>query len=213
MLSRPFTRAVVAVFAALVASTSAPTALGGTAHLILDSTPGSYIGQGMDWDITDTNAMAFSVYPSYNLPDGQWTNLEISVSQSPTVFASTTFSTHMLGIPIQVGTYNNAERFPFEDPGHPGLDVTFYDEGSNVLTGSFIITNATFYKDGLGDYQLATFAATYDQISDNNTSHVTGSITYLANGFSFVPEPSSAVLLGIAGVAGLGVAGLRRRAA
>ena len=189
------------------------TAWGGTAHLILDSAPGSYIGQGKDWDITDTNATAYSVYPSYNLPDGQWTNLDISVSQSSTVYASTTFSTHMLGIPIQPGTYENAERFPFEDPGHPGLDVTFYDEGSNTLTGFFVITDATFYKDSSGNYQLATFAATYDQTSDNDTSHVTGSITYLATGFGFVPEPSSAVLLGIASVIGLGVARLRQRRA
>jgi hypothetical protein len=127
LVPRPF----LAILAAVVVLEIAPTASGGTAHLILDSDPGSYIGQGMNWDITDTNAMAFSDYPSYNLPDGEWTNLEIEVFQSGTVYAATTFSTHMLGIPIQPGMYDNAERFPFEAAGNPGLDVTFFDEGSD----------------------------------------------------------------------------------
>lgn len=203
-------RAIAVLFAALVASTSAPAAFGGYAHLILDSAPGSYIGQGKDYDIIDPNATAGPVYPSYNLPDGELTNVEFSVFQSATVFASVTFSTHMLGIPLQVGQYNDAERFPFEASGHPGLDVTFYDEGSNMLTGSFDITTATFYKDAMGVYHVETFAATFDQVSDNDTSHVTGSIFFTASG---VPEPSSAVLLGFAGVAGLGVTWLRRRRA
>ena len=81
--------------------------------------------------------------------------------------------------------------------------MTFYDEATR-LTGSFVITDATFYKDGLGNYQLGSFSATYDQTSATSTSHVSGSINYTASGFA-VPEPSSAMLLGVAGVVGMGL--------
>ena len=100
----------------------------------------------------------------------------------------------MLGIPLQAGQYDNAVRFPFEAAGQPGLDVSFKDEGSNTLTGSFHISDATFYKDDQGHYQVSSFAATFNQISDNGRSDITGSITYSSN---LVPEPSSVVLLGI----------------
>ena len=197
----------VLLVAALAASACVPAAHGGFAHVILDSAPGSYIGQGQNYDITDNHASAYSPY--YQLPNGLPTLETFSVFQSGNVYASLTFSTHMLGIALQPGTYNNVARSPFEGPGQAGLDVTFYDEGSNMLTGSFTITDATYYKDASGVYQVDTFAATFDQISDNGTSHVTGSIVYTA--FATVPEPSSIVLCGLAGLIGLGTAAARSR--
>lgn len=199
-------RAFVALFAALIASASAPDAFGGYAHLILDSAPGSYIGGGQDYDFTDPNSQAFNVYPSDNLSNGELTNIDFIVFQSGTVNAQVEFDTHLMGIPLEVGQYNNAARFGFEGAGQPGLEVDFYDEGPNTVTGSFDITNVTFYIDTTGHYQIATFAATFDEVAENNTSHVTGSITYSAS----VPEPSSLFLFGIAGVAVLGVARCRR---
>ena len=195
------------MLATLVISAAAPSARADLAHVILDSAPGSYIGGGKNYDITDNKATSYSVYPAYSLPDGELTNVTFSVYQSSNVYASLTFSTHMLGIALQSGVYNNAQRFPFEQSGHAGLDVTFYDEGSNMLTGSFTITDAQFYKDMQGAYHVAAFAATFDQVSDNNTSHVTGSISYLAS----VPEPSSLILCLVAGSIGLGFNRVRRK--
>jgi hypothetical protein len=141
------------------------------------------------------------------LANGDLATVEFNVFENGNVYAGLEFSTEDLGIALQVGNYADAERAAFATAGHPGLDVTFYDEGSDVLTGSFDITNVSYYKDPVGNYHITSFAATFDQTSDNATSHVTGSFT-----FSAVPEPSTFVLLG-AGGAGLLIASRRRRIA
>jgi len=99
-------------------------------------------------------------------------------SQKP--FASLTFSTGLLDIPLQSGFYNNAERSPFESAGHPGLAFFFDGRGCNTLTGNFTIHEFS-HSPTLG---IQSFSATFEQ-------HCEGAAPALFGTFSYqIPEPS-----------------------
>lgn len=42
------------------------------------------------------------------------------------------------------GTYLNAQRFPFQDPGTPGLSLSGDGRGCNTLTGQFVVHQAEY---------------------------------------------------------------------
>jgi hypothetical protein len=47
------------------------------------------------------------------------------------------FTSRELDIPLMPGVYEMAERYPFESPGRPGMDVTGDGRGCNTITGRF----------------------------------------------------------------------------
>jgi len=169
-----------------------------TAHLTLQSQPGDFIGQGGNYDITYDNPDA---QVRSSLATGEPAELLFVVGQvtpEPNTFALLFFGTNQLGIPMQPGTYTNAERADFASPGHPGLDVSFQNRGSNTLTGSFTVTDATFSA----NHTILSFSASFEQHSEGATPALFGTFTYA------VPEPGSSLVL-VAAAAGL----LRRRRA
>lgn len=181
---------------------------GPIAELTLDSQPGSFIGAGQSFDVTYTplNSSSFvaSVVDSIA---GSPSSISfemgtITSSLATNTFATLEFSTAQLGVPITVGTYNDAERPAFATSGHPGLDVAFQNRGSNVITGSFDVTDAEFVGT-----TIEAFSATFTQDSDNNTSMISGTFTYFAN----VPEPTSIAIFS-AGLAALGMMRRKRKA-
>jgi hypothetical protein len=165
------------------------------AHLTLQSQPGDFIGQGGTFDITYTpaNSDFFSAQIRGTVGSPPEPAELLFVLGTVTGGADNTFSllffgTDQLGIPIQPGFYPNAERADFASPGHPGLDISFQNRGSNTLTGNFTITDVTF---GPGDV-IETFAASFEQHSEGAAPALFGTFTYDANA---VPEPSSYVLI------------------
>ncbi len=179
-----------------------------TAHLTMHSQAGDYIGQGKDYDITFTpdNSYFFFARSYSSLPSQQPSYLSFVLgSGQNTPFALLDFSTRGLGLPMQVGTYTNAERAAFASLSHPGLDVSFEGRGSNTLTGSFTVTDFK-YSPTLG---IQSFSASFEQHSGGNQAALFGTFTY--NDMPpAVPEPETYAMM----FAGLGlIAALKRRQA
>jgi hypothetical protein len=188
-------------------------------HLTLDSQPGDFIGGGKQWDLTYTpqtpGFFFISIGPQFvggTVP----VNVDFILGQvtgdETNTFTTLDFSTAQLGIAIQPGTYLNAQRAAFAQPGHPGLDVTFQNRGSNTLTGQFTINAVTYTTNPDGTFTLLTFDANFEQHSEGLPPALFGHIQYDANGTAVVPEPASLTLVGI-GAASLGGYVWRRRRA
>jgi hypothetical protein len=165
------------------------------AQLTLQSQPGDFIGQGGTYAITYTpaNSQSFSaqvrrtIGPS-GLPAELLFDMGTVTSGSDNTFALLFFGTDQLGIPIQPGFYPNAQRADFASPGHPGLDVSFQNRGSNTLTGAFTVNDVTFDANNT----IQTFSASFEQHSGGATPALFGTFTYSAVG---VPEPSTLALV------------------
>jgi hypothetical protein len=80
------------------------------------------------------------------------------------------------GEQLHVGTYTDAQRAPFREPGHPGLDVDGDGRGCNTLTGSFTI--AELVTDATG--AVKALSATFEQHCEGGTPALHGTIHYYA---------------------------------
>jgi hypothetical protein len=169
-----------------------------TAHLILDAGPGSFIGPGsghFDIIYTPLNSDFFSAEIRRTIGTSPAQPAELLfimgtvTSGADNTFAMLFFGTDQLGIPIQPGFYPNAQRADFAAPGHPGLDISFQNHGSNGVSGEFSIDEVTFSPDLS---TILTFSARFQQF----TEHVyTGTFTYSADSATVVPEPATMFLL------------------
>lgn len=83
------------------------------------------------------------------------------------------FSTKELGRPIQAQVYQGAQRYPFEDEGHPGLSVSGDGRGCNRLCGRFEI-----HELEVDGPTLQRFAATFEQNCECGTSTLRGCVVY-----------------------------------
>lgn len=123
---------------------------------------------------------------------------------------SVSFSTDMLGVPLQVGTYLDAERFPFNAPGHPGLDLTDTGSGFNTLDGQFRIFDVQRNASG----KVTSFAASFEifnQPAPTGSPLLGGRVWYNSDArIPAVPEPGTWLLFAV-GAAGL-MASSRRKA-
>jgi hypothetical protein len=164
------------------------------ATLTLQSQPGDFIGQGENFDIT---------YPINGGPlsatglifvRGLPAVLEFGMGSAnglTNTFAILFFGTNQL-IPMQPGTYDDAVRPTFGFPGHPALDIEFQNRGCNTDTGSFVVTDATFFPDNT----ISSFSASFEQHCEGATPALFGTFTYNANATE-VPEPAAYSLVGV----------------
>src|SRR4029077_20891568 len=96
--------------------------------LAMSSQPGDYIGQGLQYLIT--------------LSDGTFTPTPSSSANVVTWFINNgdDWSTDFAGptsARLAPGDYNNAQRYPFQPAGTPGLSIDGSGRGCNTLTGNF----------------------------------------------------------------------------
>jgi hypothetical protein len=205
-------RLVVFFLAVWVLGTAQP-ARADIVHLTLQSQPGDFIGQGMNFDLTypQPGDQFFFVTLNSTLSSGQPTNVSFILGKvtggSDNTFAILDFGTNQLGVPLTPGTfYDNAQREAFAQPGHPGLDVSFQNRGSNTLTGNFFIKDLTYtINPGTGALELLTFDATFEQHSEGLPPALFGEIQFnepQVGPSTSVPEPTTVFLFGV-GILGL----------
>lgn len=191
------------------------------AHLTLQSQPGDYIGSGFNYDLTYTpgpNAtFSAGVDPKFGqgLPDQ--IGFFFVPPNDPGKRVALDFGTNHLGVPLQAGTYTDAQRNAFAAPGHPGLDVSFGGRGSNTLTGNFTISDISLSPDAtaFNGWRVDAFDATFEQHSGGAAPALFGQFSYRASGAP-VPEASTTVSFGLLLALGLGgvvVAAKRKKAA
>ena len=142
---------------------------GGGNVVFMDGEEGDWIHPWVD-TITDATWSA-SVSPE-GAPDYVRVSLEPADDNQGSRWGLD-FSTSELGQALQTQVYQNAERYPFEDPGHPGLDVSGDGRGCNTLCGSFQI-----HELEVNGTQLERLAATFEQNCECGTSTLRGCIVY-----------------------------------
>jgi len=70
------------------------------------------------------------------------------------------------------GVYLNAQRYPFQAPGFPGLSVFGAGRGCNTLTGNFNVLQATYDTAG----NVKAFAADFEQHCEGSVPALFGSV-------------------------------------
>ena len=131
--------------------------------LAMSSQPGDYIGQGFqylftlyDATFTPTNSANFVQF-FINNGDG-WT----------TDFAGPTTAR------LARGDYQNAQRYPFQPAGTPGLSVYGDGRGCNTLTGNFQVLQAGYTSSSV----LQSFSANFEQHCEGGTAALFGWLRY-----------------------------------
>jgi hypothetical protein len=83
------------------------------------------------------------------------------------------FDSSLLGRPLTETVYDDAERWPFQAPQHPGLSLSGDGRGCNTLTGRFQILELT-----ITDNELAKITATYEQHCEGGPGVVRGCVHF-----------------------------------
>ncbi|HXZ86892.1 MAG TPA: thrombospondin type 3 repeat-containing protein, partial [Myxococcota bacterium] len=121
----------------------------GVTLVYFDSQPGDYIGLGKQQTFTNADA---PIRATRNYDGG------VEVSFDAGGFWILDFAPPA-GQTFGVGTYENAQRFPFQAAGSPGLSVFGDGRGCNTLTGRFQVLELTLNSDG----SVKTLAIDFEQ--------------------------------------------------
>ncbi len=133
----------------------------------MTSDPGDYIGQGKTYNLSS----GISAFAANN---GSFVRVNYSNPNNSSDYWTIEFESPGAGVPLAVGTYSGATRYPFNPEGTPGLSVTGQGRGSNTLTGSFTINAIALSANGL----LQSFSATFEQHSEGSTPALRGTVNY-----------------------------------
>jgi hypothetical protein len=170
------------VSAALVAF--AASAFGQGSSFYFTSLPGSLVGQGQTVSVSEADGYSFSATLNAN------NSVSLTIS-SPVHTWNLSFAAPD-NAPLTVNTYNNAQLYPNQSIGTPGMAFTTPGVTLNSIIGYFNVQNITF---GPGN-TIQSFDADFQQY-DNGVSGnwSAGSIRFVAA--NPVPEPGVAGLMGV----------------
>jgi len=79
--------------------------------------------------------------------------------------------------PLAPGTYNAAQRFPFQAAGFPGLDASGSGRGCNMVAGSFDVLSVSYATTG----DVLSFATDFEQHCEGLSPALFGSIRFNSN--------------------------------
>lgn len=171
LFKRASTRAALGVLAvgtlalAAPAAAQAATITGTGTSVTFSGTGGDYITGDQAWSYDPSNsvinatASADGNHVSVGINGDTWWYLDFAAPQGQALTAGT--------------TYDNATRYPFQNPTGPGLSLDGDGRGCNTLTGSFTVNKAVFGPNGW----IQSFDATFVQHCEGSTtSEATGEI-------------------------------------
>jgi hypothetical protein len=148
--------------------------------LDMTSDVGDYIGQGQTYHLDETNA---SFTAQRNFDAGVSLDVAGSNQNFHLDFAAPG------NVPLAVGGYAGAARFPLQNANQPGLSVYGDGRGCNTLTGSFNVKQITWGTTPDGDVE--SFLASFVQHCEGMTPALTGQVMFQLD--HFVPTLASVV--------------------
>jgi hypothetical protein len=131
--------------------------------LAMSSQPGDYIGGGMRYLITLSDG-AFTPVNSANVVEFNINNGDYWTTD----FAGPTTAR------LAPGDYDNAQRYPFQPAGTPGLSVYGAGRGCNTLTGNFDVLKASYNSSNV----LLGFSANFEQHCEGGVPALFGWLRY-----------------------------------
>jgi hypothetical protein len=133
-------------------------------QLTFNSQPGDFVGQGQQWTYTTASG---TITPS---------RVSNGVRIAFTGFSSGPFWDLYFVAPqagvLVPGIYESAQRYPFQSPTQPGLDVSGASRGCNTLSGRFVVLEAVYGAGGA----VQSFAAEYEQHCEGGVPALFGSV-------------------------------------
>lgn len=147
----------------VVTASPAPT------FLTFSGDSGDYISGGQSYYFDPgKGAFSISATDSFLDPDTLVDTISVSLSapnNGGSSFWNLDISTRYTGQQLVPGVYTGAVRFPFDNIGHPGLNLSGDGRGSNTLTGSFTVNAARFDYSGSSP-QVLEFSVSFEQHSE-----------------------------------------------
>ncbi|HEX2078592.1 MAG TPA: Ig-like domain-containing protein [Longimicrobium sp.] len=132
------------------------------------STPGEWVGQGQTANYP-VNSGTWSVTLSADQRE-----LRIRFNGGGNTWWDATFSAPS-GQKLDVGTYQNVARWPFQPPASPGLSFSGSGRGCSTVTGHFTIHDLALDPAG----KLHRFHVTFRQHCDEKAPYLDGEIALL----------------------------------
>ena len=185
-------RSTAIVFALLVFGVTVPLDADETRFTVVDSSSSSWVARGFsDYTVSPEDAWSFIV--SRNFDNG------ISFEITGTPLSGTSVDRWFLDFSapfdavITPGTYNDFQRWPFQDTDRPGLAFGSTGRLDNRASGFFEVYEAAY--DGSGN--VLAFSADFTHYGEENVNN--WAVVQLRYNSSAVPEPASAAVIGLTG--------------
>lgn len=159
-----------AVTAATATAAQAATITGAGTSVTFSGSGGDFVTGDQPWSFDPSNSVIDASVSS----DGNHVSVAINGNTSWNLdFAAPQ------GQALTTGTiYDNAARYPFQDPQQPGLSLFGNGRGCNTVTGSFTVKNATFGPHGW----IQNFDATFVQHCEGDPNSAATGEVILNNG-------------------------------
>jgi hypothetical protein len=111
--------------------------------------------------------------------------VRFSLKNSPTEFGYSLWFAPPPGERLQVGTYENVQRAPFQQPGHAGMNLSGDGRGCNQVEARFTVHRVEYGRDGVP----YIFESDFQHRCVGDTGWARGSISYV----TVPPAPSFTV--------------------
>lgn len=180
-------RALITTMIALFAIVNSAKGATNT-YLTLDSQPGDYIGQGVNRSFAAGDG-TFSVGQTYN------GGVQVSFSNA-TDWWYLDFGP-ATGQTLSADLYEGAQRFSFQSPTRPGVDVFGDGRGCNTITGRFLVSELTLSASGT----IQSLAIDFEQHCEGATPALFGSVRF-NSAVAAIPRVSVATATALKGNAG-----------